>query len=56
MRIQLALRIRHQQQLVRTGGWAVKKYDALTDTNGVDLERWASVITLGTLGDSNNIY
>ncbi len=38
-------------QLVRTGGWAVKKYDPVTDTNGVDLERWASVITLGTLGD-----
>lgn len=38
-------------QLVRTGGWAVKKYDAGTDTNGNDTERWASVITLGTLGD-----
>lgn len=38
-------------QLVRTGGWAVKKYDAGTDTNGNDIERWASVITLGTLGD-----
>ncbi len=38
-------------QLVRTGGWAVKKYDSGTDTNGNDIERWASVITLGTLGD-----
>jgi hypothetical protein len=39
-------------QLVRTGGWAVKKYDSGTDTNGNDTERWASVITLGTLGDA----
>lgn len=39
-------------QLVRTGGWAVKAYNAGTDTNGLDTERWASVITLGTLGDA----
>lgn len=39
-------------QLIRTGGWAVKKYDSGTDTNGADIERWASVITLGTLGDA----
>lgn len=38
-------------ELIRTGGWSVKKYDAGTDTNGFDTERWASVITLGTLGD-----
>lgn len=38
-------------QLVRTGGWAVKKYDSGSDTNGNDIERWASVITLGALGD-----
>lgn len=38
-------------QLIRTGGWSVKAYNPATDINGLDTERWASVITLGTLGD-----
>lgn len=37
-------------QLLRTGGWAVK------NTAGVDTERWASIITLGTLGATDQVY
>lgn len=37
-------------QLIRTGGWAVK------NANGVDTERWASVISLGTLGTLDQVY
>lgn len=36
--------------LVRTGGWALK------DNNGVSLEEWAGVITLGSVGGSDQIY
>lgn len=43
-------------ELIRTGGWAVKDYNAGTDTNGNDKERWASVISLGTLGETDQVY
>ena len=36
--------ILYTPELIRTGGWAVKSYNAGTDTNGNDTERWASVI------------
>jgi hypothetical protein len=36
--------------LIRTGGWAVK------DDAGDDIERWVCVITLGTLGDTDQVY
>lgn len=37
--------------LIRTGGWAVKH-----PTTGKDSERWAGVITLGALGDTDQVY
>lgn len=37
-------------QLIRTGGWAVK------NTNGVDTERWMCLITLGSLGSTDQVY
>jgi hypothetical protein len=37
-------------ELIRTGGWAVK------NANGVDTERWASIISLGTLGALDQAY
>lgn len=37
--------------LIRTGGWAVKH-----PTTGADSERWAGVITLGTLGTTDQVY
>lgn len=36
--------------LVRTGGWAVK------NNNGDDTERWMCAISLGTLGDTDQVY
>lgn len=38
------------KQLIRTGGWALK------DNSGVSLEEWAGVITLGTLGSTDQVY
>lgn len=38
-------------QLIRTGGWAVKH-----PTTGADSERWACVISLGTLGTADQVY
>jgi hypothetical protein len=43
-------------ELIRTGGWAVKSYNPATDTNGNDTERWASVISLGSLGETDQVY
>ena len=43
-------------QLIRTGGWAVKSYNTTTNINGGDIERWAGVISLGTLGTSDQVY
>lgn len=44
-------------QLIRTGGWAVKGYNTSTQVNSSnDSERWASVITLGTLGTTDQVY
>lgn len=43
-------------QLIRTGGWAVKSYNTTTNLNGGDIERWASVISLGTLGTTDQVY
>jgi hypothetical protein len=43
-------------QLIRTGGWAVKSYNTVTNINGGDIERWASVISLGTLGTTDQVY
>jgi hypothetical protein len=37
-------------QLIRTGGWAVK------NASGVDTERWACVISLGSLGTTDQVY
>jgi hypothetical protein len=37
-------------ELLRTGGWSV------VATNGNPTEQWASVITLGTLGDTDQVY
>lgn len=37
-------------QLIRTGGWAVK------NAAGVDTERWACVISLGSLGTTDQVY
>lgn len=37
--------------LIRTGGWAVKH-----PSTGVDSERWISVITLGELGTTDQVY
>ena len=48
--------ILYTPELIRTGGWAVKSYNAGTDTNGNDTERWASVISLGTLGETDQVY
>jgi hypothetical protein len=36
--------------LLRTGGWAVK------DANGVSLEEWAGIISLGSIGASDQAY
>lgn len=36
--------------LLRTGGWAVK------DHAGVSIEEWAGIISLGTLGDTDQVY
>ncbi len=36
--------------LLRTGGWAVK------DSGGVSIEEWAGVISLGSLGASDQVY
>ena len=36
--------------LLRTGGWAVK------DSGGISTEEWAGIITLGTLGDADQVY
>lgn len=36
--------------LLRTGGWAVK------DGTGTSLEEWAGIISLGTLGASDQVY
>lgn len=36
--------------LIRTGGWALK------DTNGVSQEEWAGIVSLGTLGSSDQVY
>lgn len=36
-------------ELLRTGGWSVV-------SGGVDLERWTNVITLGTLGSTDQVY
>lgn len=36
-------------ELIRTGGWSVV-------SGGVDLERWTNVITLGTLGSTDQVY
>lgn len=36
-------------QLLRTGGWSVV-------TNGVITEQWAGIITLGSLGDTDQVY
>ena len=43
-------------QLIRTGGWAVKSYNTTTNLNGGDIERWASIISLGTLGTTDQVY
>ncbi len=43
-------------QLIRTGGWAVKSYNTSTGVNGGDIERWAGVISLGTLGTTDQVY
>lgn len=43
-------------QLIRTGGWAVKSYNTITNVNGGDVERWAGVISLGTLGTDDQVY
>lgn len=43
-------------QLIRTGGWAVKSYNTVTNVNGGDIERWAGVISLGTLGTTDQVY
>lgn len=43
-------------QLIRTGGWAVKSYNTITNVNGGDVERWAGVISLGTLGTTDQVY
>lgn len=37
--------------LIRTGGWAVKH-----PSTGADTERWINVITLGTLGTTDQVY
>lgn len=37
--------------LIRTGGWAVKHV-----STGADTERWINVITLGTLGTTDQVY
>ena len=37
-------------QLIRTGGWAVK------NTSGADTERWMCLITLGSLGSTDQVY
>jgi hypothetical protein len=36
--------------LLRTGGWAVK------DSSGVSLEEWAGIISLGSIGSSDQAY
>jgi len=36
--------------LIRTGGWALK------DSGGVSQEEWAGVVTLGSLGASDQVY
>jgi hypothetical protein len=36
-------------ELLRTGGWSVV-------SGGVDLERWTNVITLGSLGSTDQVY
>lgn len=36
--------------LIRTGGWAVK------DTSGVSLEEWAGIISLGSIGGTDQPY
>jgi len=36
--------------LIRTGGWALK------DAAGVSLEEWAGVVTLGSIGSSDQVY
>jgi hypothetical protein len=36
--------------LVRTGGWALK------DAGGVSQEEWAGIVTLGTLGATDQVY
>jgi hypothetical protein len=36
-------------ELIRTGGWSVV-------SGGVDLERWTNVITLGSLGSTDQVY
>ena len=36
--------------LIRTGGWALK------DTSGVSQEEWAGIVSLGTLGSSDQVY
>ena len=37
-------------ELIRTGGWSV------VNTSGNVTERWFSVVTLGTLGDTDQVY